>query len=193
MHMTFGRRAFFGHLAKPGGELYWFSNVAWPVEPRRGELQAIADDAWRRRLLELHGDAPAPIPDIIQATTGEIGKWAIYDLPSLATWHEGPVCLIGDAAHATSPHVGQGASLALEDAIVLTKCLRDVPNVEEAFATYERLRKDRVEALVKEARRTGDRKAPSNRVTRRIRDLVLPFFLKLGVKNTRPVYAYKVD
>jgi len=114
-------------------------------------------------------------------------------MPSLPTWHEGPVCLIGDAAHATLPSAGQGASMAMEDAVVLAKCLRDVPDAESAFAAFEAMRKDRVEWLVEEARRNGSRKAPTNVVTRAIRDLVLPLFLKMGVKNARKAYSYKVD
>ena len=46
--------------------------------------------------------------------SGEIGAYAVYDIPSLPAWHRGAICLIGDAAHAIGPHVGQGASLALE-------------------------------------------------------------------------------
>jgi 2-polyprenyl-6-methoxyphenol hydroxylase-like FAD-dependent oxidoreductase len=120
-------------------------------------------------------------------------RWPVYDVPSLPTWHRGPVCLIGDAAHAISPHVGQGASLALEDAIELARCLRDLPDVQSAFAGFERLRRSRVEKMVREARRTGNRKAASNPVTRGIRDLILPFFLKLGVKGIQQVYAHTVE
>jgi len=83
--------------------------------------------------------------------------------------------------------------MAMEDAVVLAKCLRDVPDTEEAFVVFEALRKDRVEKLVEEARRTGNHKAPSNALTRRIRNLVLPFFLKRGVENTRRVHSYRVD
>ncbi len=82
--------------------------------------------------------------------------------------------------------------MAMEDAVVLAKCLRDVPDTEEAFVVFEALRKDRVEKLVEEARRTGNHKAPSNALTRGIRDLVLPFFLKRGVENTRRVHSYRV-
>jgi FAD-dependent urate hydroxylase len=64
----------------------------------------------------------------------------------LPAWHKGPVCLIGDAAHAMTPSAGQDASMALEDAIVLTRCLRDAPDAERAFAAFEALRKDRVGA-----------------------------------------------
>jgi 2-polyprenyl-6-methoxyphenol hydroxylase-like FAD-dependent oxidoreductase len=193
MQMIFGKKAFFGYIAKPDGEVYWFSNVAWPNEPKRNELNAISGDAWRQQLLRNHGSDPLPIPEIIQATPGEIGKWPVYDMPSLSTWHKGLVCLIGDAAHATSPHSGQGASLALEDAAVLAQCLRDSLKVEHAFARFEHLRKERVEKIVRQARRTGNGKMVTNPVAVWFRDLVLPFFIKQGAKASEPVLSYKVD
>jgi 2-polyprenyl-6-methoxyphenol hydroxylase-like FAD-dependent oxidoreductase len=193
MRMTFGRKGFFGYQAVPSGEVYWFHNSEQAAEPDRSELQAISSAEWQQLLLEIHRGDPAPIRDIIRATTGAIERWPVYDLPSLPVWHKGPVCLIGDAAHAMSPHVGQGASLALEDAIELGRCLRDVARVEPAFAAFERIRRGRVEKLVREARRTGNRKAASNPVTRAIRDLVLPVFLKSGVKGLRQVYAHQIE
>ena len=63
----------------------------------------------------------------------------------------------------------------------------------ETFAAFETLRKDRVEKLVKEARRNGSRKGPTNALTRGIRDLVLPFFLKMGAKNAQKAYSYRVS
>jgi 2-polyprenyl-6-methoxyphenol hydroxylase-like FAD-dependent oxidoreductase len=193
MRMTFGRKGFFGYQAVPTGEVYWFHNSSEPVEPDRTALQAIPSSEWRQRLLEVHRGDAEPIAQIIGSTEGAIERWPVYDVPSLPTWHRGPVCLIGDAAHAISPHVGQGASLALEDAIELARCLRDLPDVQSAFAGFERLRRSRVEKMVREARRTGNRKAASNPVTRGIRDLILPFFLKLGVKGIQQVYAHTVE
>ena len=70
-----------------------------------------------------------------------------------------------------------------------TRCLRDLP-VEGAF---ERLRKDRVERIIAGARRTGKGKVPSNALTRSLRDLVLPFFLKMGIKEAERIHSYRVD
>lgn len=193
MRMTFGLEGFFGYQVAPSGEIFWFQNLAEADEPDRAKLAAIPDVAWRQGLLHRHRHDHAPITEIIRATEGKIGRWPSYDLPSLPTWHRGPVGLIGDAAHATSPHVGQGASLALEDAIVLAKCLRDVPDAERAFVAFEGLRKERVEWLVKAARRMGSRKAAPNGIARAVRDLTLPFFLKLGAKDADRVAAYRVD
>jgi 2-polyprenyl-6-methoxyphenol hydroxylase-like FAD-dependent oxidoreductase len=144
-------------------------------------------------LLGVHRHDHEPIAGIIRSAEGRIGRFPIHDITSLPAWHRGPVCLIGDAAHATSPHAGQGASTALEDAIVLARCLRDLPDAEGAFAAFERLRKDRVERIVAGARRTGNQKVPSNALTRGLRDLVLPFFLRVGAKDAERIYSYRVN
>ena len=68
-----------------------------------------------------------------------------YDLPPGRSWHTRHTLIIGDAAHAASPATGQGASMALEDAVVLAKALRDSPTIQAALSAYEHLRRPRVE------------------------------------------------
>src|SRR5699024_9691501 len=190
--MTFGTDGFFGFQTTPSGETYWFENFA-QKEALDHKLHAISNDKWRDKLINIHKHDHDPITEIIRSTKEKIGKWPNYEVPSLPAWHKGPVGLIGDAAHAMSPSAGQGASLALEDAIVLAKCLRDIPNAESAFSTFEQLRKDRVEQIARDARRNSDQKGPTNAITRKFRDWVLPFFLKRGVKSARQIYDYTVD
>jgi FAD-dependent urate hydroxylase len=105
----------------------------------------------------------------------------------MAAWR---ACLIGDAAHAIGPHVGQGASLALEDAFIVTKCLRDLRDPAVAFSAFERLRRGSVEPVVRQSRRTGQQKAPAGWMGRKIRDLVLPRFLRKAAEDARELYAY---
>ena len=193
MRMTFGKEAFFGYQVTPSGEVYWFENFHQTAEPDRDELKAIPSAEYKQRLLEMHREDHAPIAEIIGSTEGLIDRWPLHEMPPIPRWHEEPVCFVGDAAHATTPHVGQGASMAMEDAIVLAKCLRDITDTEEAFAAYERIRKERVEKVVEMARRMGNQKSPSGTFGRAARDLILPFFLKMGVKVTEPVYSYRVD
>jgi FAD-dependent urate hydroxylase len=63
--------------------------------------------------------------------------------------------IIGDAAHADSPSSGQGASMAIEDAVVPARCLRDGASIEELFASYESLRRGRVEKIVAQGKTLG--------------------------------------
>ena len=186
--MYWGHRAFFGYVAH-AGTAYWFSNVAQAREPGRDDLDS---DAWLMRVRTLHADDPDPVPRILATASSVIGVWPICDLDDLPTWHTDRVCLLGDAAHAASPSAGQGASLALEDAAVMARCLRDVDDPAAAFATFSHLRKRRAEKVVAMGRRIGDRKIPS-RGQAWVRDRFLPLFLRMGAGQAREQYRYRID
>ena len=102
--------------------------------------------------------------------------------------------IIGDAAHAPSPTSGQGASMAMEDAVVLAKCLRDLSSMPQAFATYERLRRQRVERIVAEGTRQSSNKTPGP-VGRKVRDFMLPFVFKFLVteKSLSWMFNHHID
>ncbi|MFE9535769.1 FAD-dependent oxidoreductase [Streptomyces sp. NPDC006691] len=192
LRMVFGLRGFFGYQVLPGGEVYWFENHTEPEEPARGWAASITDEQWRAELLRRHAADHRVVAGILRATEGPIGRWPLYDLPSLPTWHRRNVCLMGDAAHAISPHLGQGAALGMEDAVVLATCLRDEPDPQRAFAAFEGIRRPRVEGLVQRARKTGGHMTPNGPVGRAMRDLMLPFFLRLSLKSADDVYGYRV-
>lgn len=123
--MIFGKRAFFGYALAPDGEVWWFANVPRRDEPARGELQAVSGEERRSQLLRLFADDAGPAVALIRATPEVMPMSAIHTIPHLPVWHRGRIVVIGDAAHAPSPTSGQGASLSIEDAVVLAKCLRD--------------------------------------------------------------------
>jgi FAD-dependent urate hydroxylase len=193
MHMIFGRHAFFGYAVRPDGETYWFSNYAQAEEPCQIASEATNSASLRDKLLTVHRDDPAEVTQILQSLTGEIGSYPVYDIPALPEWQRGAICLIGDAAHAIGPHVGQGASLALEDAIILAKCLRDFPEPSAAFARFERLRRARVERVFTASRQTGQQKAPTGWLGRNIRNLILPLFLRRAAHATEWMYSYPLN
>ena len=175
--MVFGKRAFFGYAVHPSGEIWWFANPPRADEPTSAELAAISTEQWRKSLTDLFAEDDTPAVDIIRATPGGLSGWATYDLPSVPRWHRGPMVIIGDAAHATAPSSGQGASMAIEDAVVLARCLRDVPDTPQAFVAYERRRRTRVERIVAHGARTSNSKA-AGPVGRVLRDLMMPVILK---------------
>jgi 2-polyprenyl-6-methoxyphenol hydroxylase-like FAD-dependent oxidoreductase len=175
--MVFGKRAFFGYAVHPSGEVWWFANPPRADEPTRAELAAIGTEQWREMLMDLFAGDATPAVEIIRSTPGELAGWATYDLPSVPTWHKGSLVIIGDAAHATAPSSGQGASMAIEDAVVLARCLRDLPDIGQAFAAYERLRRTRVERIVAHGARTSNSKA-TGPVARVLRDMMMPLILK---------------
>ncbi|KAH9858404.1 FAD/NAD-P-binding domain-containing protein [Lenzites betulinus] len=94
-----------------------------------------------------------------------IVKYGLYDRPELQSWHKGRVVLLGDAAHPTSPHLGQGANQAFEDIYHLVRLLvKHNPNAAQPstellgqiFREYESLRIERTASLVKQARHQGE-------------------------------------
>ena len=189
-HMVFGRRSFFGYLVRDDGEVYWFANVTRPATDRAA-LRAVTADEWLATLRDLHADDPYPVPQILAQAAGEVGGYPIDDLPHVAHWSRGRVVAVGDAVHATSPSAGQGASLALEDAITLAACLRDAPDHATAFADYQRVRQPRAEAVVGYARAINRQKrVTKSRLGIAIRDAMLPAFLRKAADDTRNDWLY---
>jgi FAD-dependent urate hydroxylase len=191
MHLFFGKHAFFGYAVRRSGETYWFTNYALADEPLPDSPAVVDAATFKEQLLELHASDPPEISHILNAVTERIGIYPIYDMPVLPSWHSRSVCLIGDAAHALGPN-GQGASLALEDAFMLAKCLHDVSEPSSALDTFERLRRDRVERASQQKRRSNGKGSTSG-IGRKIRDLVLPRFLQRGAAATLWMYGYPAD
>ena len=98
--------------------------------------------------------------------------------------------LIGDAAHATSPHAGQGASLALEDALRLGRLLRDGQELGVSFRNFEAERRPRVERVVAFARRNGNQKREFSATGAWIRDRMLKALIPFNARTMNWMYAY---
>ncbi|MFI9252084.1 FAD-dependent oxidoreductase [Streptomyces sp. NPDC053069] len=137
-----GSETTFGHAVSPTGRTYWFARVSTEPLPDGG---AAHRTPWREDLLPLLRKDATPAADIVAASEGPVMVTNATEMPLGAVWQKGRTLLIGDAAHAASPATGQGASMALEDAVVLAKALRDLPGPHAAFAAYERHRRPRVE------------------------------------------------
>jgi 2-polyprenyl-6-methoxyphenol hydroxylase-like FAD-dependent oxidoreductase len=98
-------------------------------------------------------------------------------------WHDDSrMIIIGDAAHATSPAAGQGASMSLEDAVILAQCIRDCPDYPIAFATFQSLRQARVERIVADGHKSSADKA-AGPILRVIRDAILPGKFRAAAKD----------
>jgi 2-polyprenyl-6-methoxyphenol hydroxylase-like FAD-dependent oxidoreductase len=198
--MMFGKRCFFGIIPTPTGGAVWFANPPEPQEPAAGRLEQISSRAWRSRLAALLADDRGPVADLarraVRTTPEPMRAWPTYDLPTVPRWHRGAIAIIGDAAHATAPSAGQGAALALEDAVIIAQCLRATADPESAFATFDKLRRKRVEKIVAHGNRGSTSKAvgPAGRV---VRDAILPLvFRHLSSNNgaaTRWITDHHID
>ena len=131
-----------------------------------------------------------PAAELIRRT----GQWhprtVMQAMPGgVPRWHRDGMVLLGDAAHPMG--AGQGANLAVEDAVVLAKCLRDAP--EAALTRYERLRRPRTDQMLKVAGANRDAKV-AGPVAARLRDVMMPFFFKrFAERGGAWMYDYDVE
>ncbi|MEU9487585.1 FAD-dependent oxidoreductase [Streptomyces decoyicus] len=142
--MVRGSTAAFGCAISPDGEAYWFARVAGQAIPA-DELAHPTPSRWREQLVELLRHDATPAAGIVAASTDGIMATNATEIPLGTPWRSGRTLIIGDAAHAASPATGQGASMALEDAVILAKSLRDTPDLDSALSLYEACRRPRVE------------------------------------------------
>jgi 2-polyprenyl-6-methoxyphenol hydroxylase-like FAD-dependent oxidoreductase len=167
--------------------------LAVPIGP--GRLYCYADvnspdgrdptDGVFRGLVELFGDFRDPVPDILheRSLAGPVYFSPIEEV-TLRSWVKGRVVLIGDAAHATSPNMAQGAAMAMEDALVLAEVLASGQPVAACLAAFEARRAPRVRWVQEQThRRDRTRNLPPA-----IRDGVLRITGKRIFKaNNRPL------
>ena len=138
----------------------------WSTQPAHGidaaTFRAMGQDALRRHLRDFHAGWHDPIPRILDAAENIVVTDTL-DVATLPTWSRRRTLLIGDAAHATSPHAGQGASLALEDAMRLGRLMQDRQELGITFQNFEPERRPRAEKIVALARRNGNSKREFSR------------------------------
>lgn len=187
--MIFGDEAFFAYAFSNKDNIWWFDNYYRDKEPSKKEIESSLSIEIKEQLLEIHKNDPDEISQIIESTD-EITEYPIYDIPQLEKWYKGRVCLVGDAAHATAPHIGQGASLALEDTVVLATCISHETSLETAFEQFQNMRQPRVEKLIKTARKVGKKKSKPNVIANFFRDLLLRHFIKFEKRKLDWIYSY---
>jgi 2-polyprenyl-6-methoxyphenol hydroxylase-like FAD-dependent oxidoreductase len=152
-----GAGAQFGIFPLPGHEIYWSASRVAPATSRP------ARDGQRAECLRHFADFPAPAATLIKGTPDEaIVRSDIYDRDPISPWSKGRWVLIGDAAHPTTPFMGQGAGIAIEDAIVLAKelslssPLTELASIRLALESYELRRADRANSIVLASRRRAE-------------------------------------
>lgn len=147
---TWGRKGRFGIVPLAKNRVYWFACINAP------ENDPVMKEYTVKNLLDHFGHFHFPIPELLQRTQQEHLIWNdIIDLKPVNQFAFGKVVLLGDAAHATTPNMGQGACMAIEDAVILANCIEKEATAEAAFLSYESKRIGRTTYVVNASWRVG--------------------------------------
>ncbi len=147
-----GERRLFMRYPMRGGSLI---NYAAFVNLDGWDQEGWAIPSTLDELMDHYHDAEPNLRAMIAATPADqLFKWALHARDPLTSWIAGRVTLLGDAAHAMLPFMGQGAGTSIEDGMVLARCLAGYPQ-EEAMLRYERARRDRTTLIQTQSRLLG--------------------------------------
>jgi 2-polyprenyl-6-methoxyphenol hydroxylase-like FAD-dependent oxidoreductase len=184
---TWGRRGRFGIVPLLNNRIYWFACVNG--KERDSQLRTyITQD-----LMEVFNGYHEPIPQILKQTTDHrLLHHDIYYLPPIDRFSFGRIVLLGDAAHAMTPNMGQGAGQSIEDAFFLASHLKQNPTIEEALEKYERERIGRTRNITKMSNRIGLVAQLNGRVSVALRDSLFPL-MPARIMEKQLKYLYEVQ
>jgi 2-polyprenyl-6-methoxyphenol hydroxylase-like FAD-dependent oxidoreductase len=138
----------FGLVPLGEDRTYWFATQQLPE-------RSFFDDELAH-VKDLVAGWAIPLPDLVAATAPRnLLRNDLHDRPIARRWTDGRSVVIGDAAHPMRPHLGQGGCQAVEDAVILAACIAAEPDVAAACRTFERVRRGRVAAIVRESKLIG--------------------------------------
>jgi 2-polyprenyl-6-methoxyphenol hydroxylase-like FAD-dependent oxidoreductase len=164
---TWGARGRFGYVPIGNGKLYWFACKNAPINDAR--LRSFTIDDLARNF----STYPDEISQIVKATApGDLIHNDILDLKPVNQYAFGRLVLIGDAAHATTPNLGQGACLAMEDAFLVAEEL-DAYREDIAFKNFEMKRMKRTHFIVTSSYRMGKIAQWENPLLTHIRNFIV--------------------
>jgi 2-polyprenyl-6-methoxyphenol hydroxylase-like FAD-dependent oxidoreductase len=196
MTFSFGKKAYYLYWPEADGRTRWGANLPYDRALSLTEAREVPTTTWWETLRDTYADDD-PGAELIRSTPVETLEvtGALHIMPKVPHWHRGRMVLVGDSAHAPSNSSGQGASLAIESAVELARCLRDLPDVPSAFAAYEGMRRDRVEGIATRAARINHAKAPGP-VARVMMAALMPVVTKVLMnpeKMLGPEQRYAID
>lgn len=175
---VWGGRYRFGFSAIGPRQVYWFAPIVSPP----GSAETLR--------AEWYAGFPEPIPAILAASRAEdVLQTDLYDFAPIPRWHAGRVVLLGDAAHAMTPNLGQGGAQAVEDAYVLAERVGGGEPLADALARYEAVRRPKATWVVNTAWRLGKLSHWQNGPARWLRDLgIRALSGRMGRASTRRLY-----
>lgn len=164
LNEIWGKGKRFGFVPIGNSETYWYALIN----------KADGTPDRKQNLVDTFYDFHPTVKELLLSTPNErLIAGEIWDLAPLPKWHQGSVCLIGDAAHATTPNLGQGACQAIESAMVLSLCLGKEKNHQEAFRKYESIRKEKALHVINTSWTLGKLAQTTDPLTTLIRNTLL--------------------
>jgi len=183
---TYGNGKRVGIVPIKDGQFGWWATLNEPF------MQSDEPEGSRQRLLTHFSDWHYPIPELIR-NTKHILKNSLTDRVPVRGWSKGMAVLLGDAAHPTTPNLGQGGCMAIEGAYILAKCIDTYGLTPAAFARYEKLHFPRAERIVKASLQLGEIGQLENRAICALRNLLISIVpARLNMKLIDSYFAYDV-
>ncbi|WP_410575714.1 FAD-dependent oxidoreductase [Amycolatopsis sp. cmx-4-61] len=173
------------------GNAFWTAILYHPTQFAVTQHGEPSPKYWSAILEAEFGDAPAEILRLIRQNP-PASSHQVYELPPLSRWFSGSACLLGDAAHASTPYHAQGFALGLEDAVTLAACLKKHRGAGAAFMEYQSVRKARCDYVVRSARRAGWLRNPSTHTQKFIWKLFAQFYLPILDAEAARIAAHRV-
>lgn len=165
---SWGQKGRFGMVPLTNNRVYWFAVVNAAQGDKHYKNYTLED--LKQHFRGFH----APIARVLQHTAADkLIYGPIQDLKPLHKFAYGRVLFIGDAAHATTPNLAQGACQAIEDAVILASCIQAQPDIAQAFLTFEQRRLKRTHWVVNTSWKLGQVAQLENPVLIRLRNFIL--------------------
>ena len=164
---TWGSKGRFGIVPLKGNKTYWFACIN--AKEKEDAYRNFTIENLQRQFQNYH----EPISTILnQSKNEDLIHNDIYDLAPIEQFSFGKIILIGDAAHATTPNMGQGACQAIEDAVVLSQCMKEDKDYEIAFKKFEQLRLKRTHWIVNTSWQIGKIAQIENKHLIKLRNMI---------------------
>lgn len=183
---TWGEGARVGLVPIKNGDIGWWATCNETVDTQEDEQIA------REKLMQVFGKWHSPIPKVIEKTENII-KNGIFDRPPRKGWAKGRVILLGDAAHPTTPNLGQGACMAIEGSYLLAACLACYDRPQKAAQIYEHLHFKRTRKVIRESLFNGIVGQIQNPFMRSLRNnIVSALPEKMAAKSLDKYFCYDI-
>lgn len=164
----------------------------WWATKNENFMQDDSPEDTKEKLIRLFGDWHHPIPDLIKATDTII-KNGLSDRIPKKGWTKGNATLLGDAAHPTTPNLGQGGCMAIEGAYILAKSIQKYGLTEKAYHRYEELHFPRTTNITKQSLKFGKMGQLESPLLRGLRNFAIKVMpSSLALKMISKYFSYRV-